>query len=128
MTTERLDTTQTYKAAADLSSNYGFFLRQTAARTAGAITAKTQSPVGALLNKPSSAGAEASVCKRGRVELVASAAIAAGAKIGPSANGRAETKTPGSTSGEYYCGEAVTAASAAGEYIVAEIHDPVYLA
>lgn len=88
-----------------------YFLKLTGARTVGLCTAATDLVVGILQNKPQQAGAAATVGVSGVSNVVASAAISAGALVAPTANGDAVTDA---VNGRWL---ALEAASGAGELI-----------
>jgi hypothetical protein len=68
-------------AGADLSAKQYFFVKMSADNTCVLCSGATDVPIGVLQNSPISGG-EASVTVIGGTKLVASAAIAAGVKIG----------------------------------------------
>ena len=67
------------------------FVKVTGARQCGLCTAATDVQAGILQNKPQEPGAAATVGIGGVSNVVSSAAIAAGALVAPTANGRAVT-------------------------------------
>ena len=75
-------------AAADLSASHGKFVKLDAAGKVVAVEAVTDRPVGILQNKPK-AGQEAEVVALGQTKMLASAALAIGASLVTSADGRA---------------------------------------
>lgn len=81
----------TLKASADLSANQYRFVEITAAQTVGACNAITDLAIGVLQNDPDAAGKPAAVAIFGTTKVVAGAAIAAGAKVAPTAAGKAQT-------------------------------------
>lgn len=87
------------------------FVKLTGAHTVGLCTAATDTVIGILQNKPQRPGAAATVGIYGVSNVVASAAIAAGALVAPTATGTAVTDA---TNGKY---QALAAASVAGEII-----------
>lgn len=99
-------------AAADLSTKMGHFVKITGARTVGLCTVLGEDAYGVLVNKPK-AGQAAAVRRLGVAPVVASAAIAAGAKVTVAANGQAVTCAVGQTPH----GTAVDAAGQAGDII-----------
>lgn len=108
-------------AGADLSSNQFYFVKLSAAKTVVACSAVTDVPIGVLQNAPAS-GEAAEVCAVGMTKVSADAAISAGAVIGTSADGQAETKALGTDTTEHFAGQAITAASAAGDIITAVVN------
>lgn len=105
-----------YTASSDLSSSRFRAVKISGARTVTAIAAITDKPFGVLQNAPAS-GQVAEVMAQGRSKMEASAAIAVGATIGVSANGRAVTIAPGTDLTQYIIGIAEDACSNAGEII-----------
>jgi len=106
---------ETLPAGEDLSgSQFRFVIRS--ADTYIAITANTQLPDGILQNAPA-LGEPCRVIAVGASKLEASAAILVGAFVGPSANGRGESRTKNQTNTNYICGRAYSAAANAGEII-----------
>lgn len=87
------------------------FVKITGSHQVGLCTAATDKVVGILQNKPQRPGAAATVGIFGVSNVEASAAIAAGALVAPTANGRAVTDA---VNGKY---QALAAASGAGELI-----------
>jgi len=106
-------------AGADLSALQFYFVKLSAG-TYVAVTAATDKPEGVLQNKPT-LGQPAEIIMFGPSKVNADAAIVAGALIGPSADGQADTKIPGTDTTEYACGHADEAAAAAGDIISAFI-------
>jgi len=106
---------ETLPAGEDLSdSQYRFVIRDS--DTYIAITANTQLPDGILQNDPED-GEPCRVIAFGASKLQASAAIATGAFVGPSANGRGESRTKDATNTLYICGRAYDPATNANEII-----------
>lgn len=106
---------ETFVAGADLSAAQFRFVKDTASgliRTAVAGEAAD----GVLQNAPGNGGA-ASVATHGRVVVIASAAIAKGANIATTTDGRAVT----AAAGNIVLGKAVEAATAAGQVITVDI-------
>jgi hypothetical protein len=87
------------------------FVKITGAHQVGLCTAATDNVVGILQNKPQRPGAAATVGIYGISNVIASAAIAAGALVAPTATGTAVTDA---TNGKF---QAIKAASVAGEMI-----------
>lgn len=67
------------------------FLKVTGPHTVGLATAATDPVVGVLQNKPQNVGMAATVGIGGVTNVIAGAAITAGAKVAPDANGAAVT-------------------------------------
>jgi hypothetical protein len=86
-----------------------------------AVAAATDTPIGVLLNDPTS-GETAEVAVSGIVKLKASAAITAGAAVGTTSTGTAVTVVPGTDTTKYLLGRAITAAGAAGDIITVAIN------
>lgn len=80
-------------------------------------TAATDEPFGVLQEDDVVAGRMAELVVLGPTYLVADDAIVAGALIGTSADGQADTKVPGTDTTEYIAGRALEAAAAAGNII-----------
>lgn len=76
-----------FEAGADLSALQFHFVKLNASGQVVAVAAGTDKVIGILQNKPI-AGEAATVWMAGISKLKVSAAIAAGAVVGPSANGR----------------------------------------
>jgi hypothetical protein len=87
------------------------FVKVTGAHQVGLCTAATDIVAGILQNKPQQAGAAATVGIFGVSNVVASAAISAGALVAPTATGTAVTDA---TNGRW---QALKAATTAGELI-----------
>jgi len=102
-------------AGGDLSSSQFRFVKMSGT-TVVAVSGATDQPVGVLQNTPAS-GELATFVRFGPTKLEASAAITAGARIGPSANGRGVTYTPNHAGSNWVCGRARDAAANAGDII-----------
>lgn len=113
MATTQAEKSITLKAAADLSTNQGYFVEVTAAQTVNVCNAITDIAVGVLRNKPDAAGKAAEVAIEGTTKVIAGAAIAAGAKVAPMASGKAQT----AASTQFPRGIALDAAGADGDEI-----------
>ena len=87
------------------------FVKLTGSHQVGLCTAATDQVVGILQNKPQKPGAAAQVAIYGISNVIASAAISAGAFVAPTATGQAVTDA---TNGKYM---AIKPATAAGEMI-----------
>lgn len=113
MSTQNTTTCHTFKAAADLSLSQYRFVEVTAAQTVNACNAITDVAVGVLQNDPNAAGLAAVVAIGGTTKVVAGAAIAAGARVAPTAVGKAQT----AASTQFPIGIALDAAGADGDVI-----------
>lgn len=111
------------EAGEDLSSKQYRFVTQTTANTVIAATAVTDLPLGVLQNAPSS-GQAAVVMMVGISKVSADAAIEFGALLGTSADAQAVTKVAGTSAndGEYIVGRALSAVTAANQYVTAAIN------
>jgi len=78
----------TFEAGADLSALQFHFVKMNANGQVVPVTATTDDVVGILQNKPAVIGEAATIWMAGISKLKTSAAVTAGAVIGPSANGR----------------------------------------
>ena len=87
------------------------FVKITGVHQVGLCTSATDKVVGIMQNKPQKPGMAATVGFHGISNLVASAAIAAGAMVAPTATGQGVTDA---VNGKY---QAITAAAVAGELI-----------
>lgn len=105
--------THSFKAAADLSAKQYYFVEVTAAQTVNACGATTDLAIGVLQNDPDEAGKPATVAIGGTTKVVAGAAITAGAKVAPTAAGKAQT----AATGQFPRGVALDAADADGDVI-----------
>ena len=86
------------------------------------IAAATDDPAGVLQEDDVVSGRMAEIVVFGPTYVVADAAIVAGASIGPSADGQADTKIPGTDVTEFVTGKAWEAAAGAGNIIVAVVN------
>lgn len=109
------------EAGADLTGLQGYFLKWSGS-TVIACAAVTDDPAGVLQDDDVVSGRMAEMVIIGPTLVSADAVIAAGALIGPSADGQAETKVPGTDVTEYVAGRAFEAAAAAGNLIHAVIN------
>lgn len=105
--------TFTLEAAADLSAHQFKYVKVDSAGKAAAIAAATDLPVGVLQNAPT-AGQAATIMQSGITKLQADAALTAGNIVGPSADGQADVKVPGTDTTEHANGIVLVAAGAAG--------------
>jgi len=110
----------TLKAAADLSGKQYHIVKLASATTVNVCAAITDIPIGVLLNNPAS-GEVAEICFIGVTKIVADGTIAAGANIGTSADGQADSIAAGSDTTVRLIGTAIGAASA-GETFTALIN------
>jgi len=101
------------KAAGDLSAKQYLFMKMSADNTVDTCAAVTDVAVGVLQNDPSAAGKPATVAVLGTTKVVAGAAIAVGARVAPTAAGKAQT----SVATQYARGIALEAAAADGDII-----------
>lgn len=113
MSTQNPALPHTFKAAADLSANQYYFVELSAAQTVNVCNAITDVAIGVLQNDPNAAGAAATVAIEGTTKVVAGAAIAAGAKVAPTAAGKAQT----AVTTQFPRGIALEAAGADGDVI-----------
>lgn len=100
-----------WTASADLSSKQYHFVKISGNNTVTVCAAITDVPVGVLQNAPSSGGA-AEVCIFGVTKVVADGTLAAGNRIGTSADGQADAITAGTDTTVTTVGQALKAASA----------------
>ena len=108
-------------AGADLSAAQYKFVKMSADNTVVLCSAATDAPIGVLQNAPTS-GAEASVLVVGGTKLVASAAIAAGVKIGTASSGKADAKVAGTDTTEYTVGAVISSSAADADVLTAVIN------
>jgi hypothetical protein len=113
MATQESTLNITKKAAGDLSAKQYLFMKLSAAQTVDTCSAVTDKSVGVLQNDPSAAGQVAVVAVAGTTKVIAGAAIAAGALVGPTAAGKAQT----AVATQYARGVALEAAGADGDII-----------
>ena len=114
--------TVTLTANADLSSYQYYFVELDTDGKVGACNATTDRPIGVLQNTPSASGEAATVLIMGVSKISCDAALDENNLIGPSVDGQAEKKIPGTDTSEYICGTMITATSAAGEIGTAAIN------
>jgi len=100
-----------WTASADLSSKQYHFVKISGNNTVTVCAAITDVPVGVLQNAPASGGA-AEVCIFGVTKVVADGTLAAGNRIGTSADGQADAITAGTDTTVTTVGQALNAASA----------------
>lgn len=105
---------ETFISGADLSGSNHCFLKATADQTVAAATLHSDAVVGVQDDVPESAtGSQVNVRMIGTVEIVASAAISAGAFLKPTTGGKAVT----ASSGNNYHAIALGVATADGDII-----------
>lgn len=109
-------------AAADLSAKQFYFVELTAAGTVNVCGAATDKAIGVLQNKPDAAGRVAEVMAIGISKVSSDAALSRHDLIGPSADGQADAKVPGTDTTEYIHGQVIVASGAAGELATAVIN------
>ena len=114
--------TVTLEANADLSSKQYYFVELDADGKVGACNAATDRPIGVLQNAPDASGKAATVLVVGVSKIVSDAALDENNLIGPSADGQADKKIPGTDGSEYLCGTMLTATGGAGEIGTAVIN------
>lgn len=107
-------------AAADLSAKQYTFVKMS---STGAVTiaAATDIAVGVLQNTPK-ADEVCEIAVSGITKLVASAAIVAGKQVGTTATGTAVGLTAGTDTTKFVFGQAITAATAAGDVITVAVN------
>ncbi len=101
------------EAAGDLSAKQFLFMEVDSNGQIDATNATTDPTIGVLQDKPAAQGRSGSVATVGISKVVAGAAVAAGAKVMPSAAGKAITYT----TSNHCAGLALEAASADGDVI-----------
>lgn len=109
------------EAGADLSGKQFHFVKWDSGKVI-LCAAATDEPAGVLQEDDVVAGRMAELVVLGPTRVVADAAIVAGALIGTSADGQADTKVPGTDVTEYIAGRAWEAAAAAGNIITALVN------
>tara|TARA_Y100000034_G_C6870643_1_gene397451 strand:- start:836 stop:1234 length:399 start_codon:yes stop_codon:yes gene_type:complete len=114
--------TVTLTANADLSSYQYYFVELDTDGKVGACNAATDRPIGVLQNKPSASGEAATVLIMGVSKINCDAALDENNLIGPSVDGQADKKIPGTDTSEYICGTMLTATGGAGEIGTAAIN------
>jgi len=111
----------TFTAAADLSAKQYYFVKITADNTVNVCAAVTDIPIGVLQNAPAS-GEAASVMLYGISKVSANEAVAVGSNIGTGDDGQADVVAAGTDTTVRLVGQALEAASAAGEIISCAIN------
>jgi len=112
----------TLTANADLSSKQYYFVELDADGKVGACNAATDRPIGVLQNTPDASGKAATVMVVGISKISSDAALDENNLIGPSADGQADKKIPGTDTSEFICGTMLTATGGAGEIGTAAIN------
>jgi hypothetical protein len=115
---------QTFEAGADISASQFRFMAYASDGQIDPVGTAGAAAVGVLYNLPAAAGRAAQVAVRGKVKVVAGAAITRGAKVSSDNVGRAIT----AVSTHHVLGTALQAAGAAGEVIEVELGSPSILA
>ena len=110
-----------FKASADLSGKQFYFVEPSGAGTVNVCGAATDKAIGVLQNKPTS-GQVAEIMAIGISKVSSDAALSRGDLIGPSADGQADAKVPGTDTTEYIHGQVLVATGAAGELATALIN------
>ena len=101
-----------WTASADLSAKQYHFVKMSGDNTVTVCAAITDVPIGVLQNNPKS-GQAAEVCVFGVTKVVADGVLAAGNRIGTSADGQADAITVASDTTVTIVGQALKAAAAA---------------
>ena len=104
-----------------LSAKQYYFVKITADNTVNVCAAVTDIPIGVLQNAPAS-GEAASVMLYGISKVSANEAIAVASNIGTGDDGQADVVAAGTDTTVRICGQALEAASAAGEIISCAIN------
>lgn len=100
-----------FTASADLSAKQYHFVKLSGNNTVTVCAAITDVPIGVLQNNPTS-GQAAEVCLFGVTKVVADGTLAAGDRIGTSADGQADAIVAGTDTTVTTVGQALNAASA----------------
>ena len=100
-----------FTASADLSAKQYHFVKMSGNNTVTVCAAITDVPIGVLQNTPTS-GQAAEVCLFGITKVVADGTLAAGDRIGSSADGQADAITVASDTTVTIVGQALNAAAA----------------
>ena len=121
MAYEGSQTTITLPASADLSASQYCFV---AVNTSGQVelAGSAANAVGILQNAPDASGKAATVLIMGVSKINCDAALDENNLIGPSADGQADKKIPGTDTSEFICGTMLTATAGAGEIGTAAIN------
>jgi len=105
--------TVTLEANADLSSKQYYFVELDTDGKVGACNAATDRPIGVLQNAPDASGKAATVLIMGISKISSNAALDENNLIGPSLDGQADKKIPGTDTSEFICGTMITATGGA---------------
>lgn len=99
------------------------FVKFSADNTVVLCDAVTDVPCG-VLQAPATAGQAVTVVALGETKLQADTSLSAGNLIGPSADGQAALRTPGTDTTKYICGQVanVGGATTAGTYLTALVN------
>jgi hypothetical protein len=108
-------------AGEDLSSAKFTFIKYSAEDTIVQCSAATDKPDGVLVDNYES-GKRAEFVVWGPCKVKADAVLSTGDLIGPSADGQADAKVPGTDVTEYAAGKAMEDAAAAGDIIEAWVN------
>lgn len=108
------------EAGGDLSTKQFYFVKMSG-NTVVICAAATDIPIGVVQNKPTS-GQSATVCVSGITKVNSDGALTSGWLIGPSSDGQADRKIPGTDTTEYICGQVIEGSGAAGELATAAIN------
>jgi hypothetical protein len=108
------------QAGEDLSDKQFYFVKFSGS-TVVACSAATDVPAGVLQNTPES-GQQAEIVVIGPTKIEADAALSVGYLIGPSADGQADRKIPGTDTTEYVAGTVFEVAGAAGDIVRAWVN------
>ncbi len=109
-----------YKAGADLSSKQYHFVKLSGGNVV-ACSAATDKAIGVLQNAPT-ANQNATVMSIGVTKVSGDAALAVADLIGPSADGQADAKVPGTDTTEYIHGQVLEGTTAANGLATALIN------
>jgi len=111
---------ETLPAGADLSAAQFYFVKRDTG-TYVACDGATDIPDGVLQNKPE-LGEPCEVVMFGPTKVSSDAPLTVGWFIGPSADGQADRKIPGTDTTEYVCGRVLETSGAAAEIVTAVIN------
>lgn len=111
----------TAKAGADLSAKQYYFVKLNADNQVIVCAAATDIPCGVLQNNPVS-GDAAEICVVGETKVSGDADLDAGHLIGPSVDGQADRKIPGTDTTEYICGQVKFGNTAANGIVTAFVN------
>ena len=109
----------------DLDDEQFYFVEMSAGANAVCVVdSATDMPIGVLQNHPAANGREASVRIAGTTKLVAGESISIGDSLGSGADGKATVLTEGTSTQNYICAMALTAATTDGQIIEALLMSP----